>query len=370
MLSALRSSSKWLYNTYMDFEKELEDLITTVIRENASDLHLSVGRHPMIRVQGQLLALTQKAVLTPDIVEGLIFAILGKERKETFLRTKELDFSFDHKGRARFRVNVYFQKGFLGCAMRLVPVKIRTLEELSVPQTLKDFARKEQGFFLVVGPTGHGKTTTLAALIDLINHERAEHIITIEDPIEYLFTEDRSIITQREVGSDTADFKVALRSVFREDVNVLMLGEMRDYETIATAVTAAETGHLVLSTLHTNNASQTIDRIIDSFPAAQQSQIRAQLASTLLGIYSQRLVPRISGGQVPAYELLISNTAVRNLIRENKTQELDLVIDTSSQEGMVSLNRSLVELLRKGEITMESAIGYSLNPAELRMLAS
>ena len=353
----------------MDFSKELEDLITTVIRENASDLHISVGRHPMIRIEGALIPLTQKPILTPDVAEGLVTAMLGVEQRETFLKTKELDFSFDHKGRARFRVNIYFQKGFMGCAMRLVPVKIRTLEELNVPTALKDFARKEQGFFLVVGPTGHGKTTTLAALMDLINHERAEHIITIEDPIEYLFTEDRSIITQREVGADTVDFKTALRSVFREDVNVLMLGEMRDYETIATAVTAAETGHLVFSTLHTNNAAQTVDRIIDSFPGNQQSQIRAQLSSTLLGIYSQRLIPRISGGQVPAYELMIANAAVKNLIRENKTQELDLVVDTSSQEGMISLNRSLVELLRKGEITMESAIGYSLNPVELRLLA-
>ena len=353
----------------MDFSKELEDLITTVIRENASDLHISVGRHPMIRIEGALIPLTQKPILTPDVAEGLVTAMLGVEQRETFLKTKELDFSFDHKGRARFRVNIYFQKGFMGCAMRLVPVKIRTLEELNVPTALKDFARKEQGFFLVVGPTGHGKTTTLAALMDLINHERAEHIITIEDPIEYLFTEDRSIITQREVGADTVDFKTALRSVFREDVNVLMLGEMRDYETIATAVTAAETGHLVFSTLHTNNAAQTVDRIIDSFPGNQQSQIRAQLSSTLLGIYSQRLIPRISGGQVPAYELMIANDAVKNLIRENKTQQLDLVVDTSTQEGMISLNRSLVELLRKGEITMESAIGYSLNPVELRLLA-
>lgn len=353
----------------MDFAKELEDLITTVLRESASDLHLSVGRYPMLRVQGALIPLTQKPVITPDIVEGLIFAMMDGPRKEHFLKTKEIDFSFDHKSRARFRVNAYFQKGFMGCAMRLVPVKIRTIEELAVPPILKDFARKEQGFFLVVGPTGHGKTTTLAALVDLINHERAEHIITIEDPIEYLFTEDRSIITQREIGSDTESFSVALRSVFREDVNVLMVGEMRDYETIAAAVTAAETGHLVFSTLHTNNAAQTIDRIIDSFPAVQQAQIRTQLSSTLLGIYSQRLLPRISGGLVPAYELLIANAAVKNLIRENKTQELDLVIDTSSQEGMVSLNRSLIELLQKGEITMESAIGYSLNPAELRLLA-
>lgn len=353
----------------MDFEKELEDLVTTVVRESASDLHLSVGRYPTLRVQGALIPLTKKQVLTPDVVKGLIFAMLDKDRQEEYLKNKELDFSFEHKGRARFRVNIFFQRGYMGCAMRLVPVKIRTVEELNVPPLLKEFTRREQGFFLIVGPTGHGKTTTLAALIDLINHERAEHIVTIEDPIEYLFTPDRSIIDQREVRSDTSDFPVALRSVFREDVNVLMLGEMRDYETMAAAVTAAETGHLVFSTLHTNNAAQTIDRIIDSFPGGQQSQIRAQLSSTLLGIYSQRLLTRISGGLIPAYELLIANTAVQNLIRENRTHEIDLVIETSSQDGMISLNRSLKELLERGEVTMETAIGYSLNPSELRLLA-
>jgi twitching motility protein PilT len=353
----------------MDFAKELEDLITTVVREGASDLHLTVSRHPTLRVQGSLMPLTKKQILTPDVVEGLVFATLDPIKQKEFLARKELDFSFDHKGRARFRVNVFFQRGFIGCAMRLVPVKIRSVEELNLPPILKDFARKEQGFFLIVGPTGHGKTTTLAALIDLINHERSEHIVTIEDPIEYLFSADRSIIDQREVLTDTSDFPTALRSVFREDVNVLMLGEMRDYETMAAAVTAAETGHLVMSTLHTNNAAQTIDRIIDSFPASQQAQIRAQLSNTLLGIFSQRLVSRVSGGQIPAYELLIANAAIKNLIREGRVHELDLIIDTSSQEGMISLNRSLMDLLRRGEITMESAISYSLNPSELRMLA-
>lgn len=353
----------------MDFAKELEDLITAVVRENASDLHLSVGRYPTLRVQGALIPLTKKQVLTPDVVHGLVFSMLEPARQEEFMKNKELDFSFEHKERARFRVNIFFQRGFIGCAMRLVPVKIRTIEDLNMPKALKDFARKEQGFFLIVGPTGHGKTTTLAALIDLINHERAEHIVTVEDPIEYLFTADRSIIDQREVRGDTIDFPIALRSVFRQDANVLMIGEMRDYETMAAAVTAAETGHLVFSTLHTNNAAQTIDRIIDSFPAAQQSQIRAQLSSTLLGLCSQRLLPRVSGGLIPAYELLIANAAVRNLIRENRIHEIDLIIDTSSQEGMISLNRSLIELLRKGEITMESAIAYSLNPSEFRLLA-
>ena len=225
---------------------------------------------------------------------------------------------------------------------------------------------KQQGFLLIVGPTGHGKSTTLAALVDYINHERAEHIITIEDPIEYLFTSDRSTIDQREVGSDTLDFHGALKSMFREDVNVAMIGEMRDAETMATAVTAAETGHLVISSLHTNNAAQTIDRIIDTFPGSQQQQIRTQLSSTLIAVISQRLIPRMSGGLMPAAEVMIANSAVRNLIRENRVHEIDLVVETSSDTGMVSLNRSLIDLVRKGEISMENAVNFSLNPEELQ----
>ena len=266
---------------------------------------------------------------------------------------------------ARFRVNIFFEHGFISAALRLIPVKIPTLEELNLPPFLTDFARRPQGFFLVVGPTGHGKSTTLASMADAINHERAEHILTIEDPIEYLFADDKSIINQREIGIDALDFPSALRSMFREDVNV---GVMRDPETIATAVTAAETGHLILSSLHTNSASQTIHRIIDAFPADQQTQIRSQLSSTLLGVFSQRLVPRISGGRIPAYEMLVANTAVRNLIRENKVHEIDLFIETSSSEGMVSLNQSLVELVRKGQITFEAARSFSLNAQGLEHL--
>ena len=231
-----------------------------------------------------------------------------------------------------------------------------------------DFARRPQGFFLVVGPTGHGKSTTLASLVDVINHERPEHIMTIEDPIEYIFADDKAIINQREIGSDAVNFHSALRSLFREDVNVAMIGEMRDSETVSTAVTAAETGHLILSSLHTNSASQTVHRIIDEFPSDSQGQIRSQLSSTLLGIFSQRLVPRISGGRIPAYELLIANTAVRNLIRENKIHEIDLFIETSSGEGMMSLNQSLVELVRKGQVTLETARAYSQNVKGLENL--
>lgn len=347
----------------------LDELITNVAESNASDLHISVGRHPMLRVSGQLISLNKKSILTPEDTAGLVASMITKEEYEKFLNEKELDFSYSYKDKVRFRVNAYYQKGYIGVAMRLIPVNIKKFEELALPPVLQEFAMKEQGFFLVVGPTGHGKSTTLASLVDVINHTRTERIITIEDPMEYIFTPDRSMVDQREIGGDTKDFTTALRSVFRQDVNVIMIGEMRDHETMAAAVTAAETGHMVFSSLHTNNAAQTIDRIIDSFPAAQQGQIRAQLSNTLVGIFSQRLLPRISGGLVPAYELLISNSAVRNLIRENKVHELDLVIETGSDSGMVSFNRSLVDLVRRGEITMENALAFSLNPKELRSMA-
>ena len=351
--------------------RQLTDrLLATVVKENASDLHIAVGHHPTIRVDGALVPLLAEEVLTADAARDMVFALTAPDQQERFLRDKELDFSYNFQDRARFRVNIFHQRGFMGIALRLIPAKIRTLPELNLPTAIEQFAARQQGFFLVVGPTGHGKSTTLAAMVDHINHTRADHIITIEDPIEYLFASDRSIIDQREVGSDTADFARALRSMFREDVDVAMVGEMRDAETIATAVTAAETGHLILSTLHTNNAAQTIDRIIDTFAPAQQSQIRAQLASTLIGIVSQRLIPRSSGGLVPAVEVMIANAAVRNLIRENKAYELDLVIETSSGEGMVSLNRSLIDLVRRGEITFENAALYSLNPSELQTLMS
>jgi len=352
-----------------DYTKLLDELMAQVAEANASDLHFTVGRHPVLRVSGQLLPLTKKPILMPDDAFGLAETLMGKEKYAEFLRNMEMDFAYSYKDKIRFRVNAYFQRGHVGVAMRVIPVKIRTIEELSLPLALEEFTKKEQGFFLCVGPTGHGKSTTLAAMIDVINKTRSELIITIEDPIEYLFTSDRSIIHQREVGTDTKDFKTALRSMFREDVNVAMIGEMRDYETMAAAVTAAETGHLVFSSLHTNNAAQTIDRIIDSFPAEQQSQIRTQLANTLIGIFSQRLVPRISGGLIPAYELLISNAAIRNLIRENKVHEIDIVIETSAEFGMESFNRSLIDLVRRGEITMESALTFSLNPNELRAFA-
>ena len=361
-----------------DYKKELNELIKTVIDEGGSDLHISEGRHPTIRVSGFLITLVKKDVFSKEDTYGIIKELLIPANKELFLKNKEIDFSYDYSGDgasesagkkgARFRGNGYFQQGSVSVALRLIPKKIRTIGELNLPPILESFTQKQQGFFLVVGPVGHGKTTTLASLVETINESRAEHIITIEDPIEYIYEQKRSIIDQREIRVDTEDFPTALKSVFREDVDVVLIGEMRETETISTAVTAAETGHLVFSTLHTNNAAQTIDRIIDSFPAAQQDQIRIQLAGSLAGIFSQRLIPRISGGLIPAYELLINNNAVQNLIREKRTHEINTVIETGSQDGMIDMNRSLADLARRGEITIENAYLHSLNSKVLEKL--
>lgn len=349
------------------YKKTFESLVEVLIQQDGSDLHLSAGRFPAIRVNGELAFLLNHNELSQSDMEGMLQAILSKEHYERFVQTQELDFSYTYQGTLRLRGNAFVQKGMFGVALRLIP-HVKTLEELHLPPILADFARKRQGFFLVVGPVGQGKSSTMASMVSLINEERSSHILTIEDPIEYVYEQKKSIIDQREVGIDTESFENALKGAFREDVNVILIGEMRTPETIATAVTAAETGHLVLSTLHTNNASQTIDRIIDSFPAGQQDQIRVQLASSLIGIFSQRLVPRISGGRIPAYELLINNNAVANLIRENRTHEIDMVIETGFEQGMVDMNRSLVELVRAGEITPETAFSYSLNPKNLERL--
>ncbi len=343
----------------MEYKKELEELIKIVFQEGASDLHLAEGKRPTIRVSGLLLPLVKRDMIDHESMLGILSQLVTKEHREIFLRDKELDFSYAMDNGERFRGNAFFQQGLISIALRLIPKKIRSLAELNLPETLKVFADKPQGFFLVVGPVGHGKTTTLAAMIEHINESRAEHIITIEDPIEYVYEAKKSIVDQREIRLDTKDFPTALRSMFREDVDVALIGEMRGSETIGTAVTAAETGHLIFSTLHTNSAAQTISRIIDSFPAEQQAQIRIQLAGSLTGILSQRLIPRISGGLIPAYELLINNNAVANLIRENRIHEIASVIETSSQEGMVDLNRSLSELVSRGEITVENAYIYA-----------
>lgn len=348
----------------MDYKKLFEELVSTVIREGGSDLHIGTGRVPIVRVSGELISLVKHPVLTADDMLGILTEVLGKTKVDKFIEEQETDFSYDFRGEARLRGNGFFQKGMMSVVFRLVP-KVKTLKELHLPPILEELTRKKQGFFLVVGPVGQGKSTTLSAMVNLINNEQARHIVTIEDPIEYVYVQNKSIINQREVGIDTKDPHMALKSVFREDVNVILIGEMRTPETIATAVTAAETGHLVLSTLHTNNAAQTIDRIIDSFPGTQQDQIRAQLSSSLLGIFSQRLIPRITGGLVPAYELLLNNNAVSNLIREKRTHEIDVVIETGMESGMVDLNHSLMELVRTGEISIENARQYSLNPKGL-----
>lgn len=351
----------------MDYKKEIEDLVNLIIQEGASDLHLSTDRTPIIRVSGNLLPLVKKKVLNQQDMQGFIDVLLTPANKELLMNNRDVDFSYNLSN-ARFRGNIYYRQGAVSIALRLIPKTIRTLAELNLPSILESFTRKNQGFFLVVGPIGQGKTTTLATLIDMINETRTEHIMTIEDPIEYLFESKKSIIDQREVRTDTIDFHSALTAMFREDIDVCMIGEMRDINTIATAVTAAETGHLIFSTLHTNDAAQTINRIIDSFPPGQQDQIRVQLAGSLSGIFSQRLVPRISGGLVPAYELLINNNAVSNLIREKRVHEINTVIETSSQEGMVDMNRSLAELARAGEISVETAYVNSLNPKSLEKL--
>lgn len=352
----------------MDFKQQLEDLLTATGQNNASDIHLSPGNYPVLRIDGRLVPLSDKKILDADTLEGLASALMGEEKKARFVSEKELDFSYESAQGTRFRVNIYFTQGRIAATLRLVPGQIKSIEDLSLPQIIKVFAKLSQGFVLVVGPNGHGKSTTLAAIIDMINKERSEKIITIEDPIEYIFTPEKSIIDQREVYQDTFSFHKALRSAFRENVNVLMVGEMRDYETMSAAVTAAETGHLVFGSLHTNSASQTIERIIDTFPPNQQSQIRNQLANTISGIISQRLIPRIKGGLIPAVEVMIATPAVRTLIRDNRPRQIDLVIETSQEAGMISLNRSLADLVRRKEISLERAQFYSQNPSELKEL--
>ncbi len=354
--------------TYKNQEVEIEQLLSHVLEVDASDLHLLIGKPPIIRVDSRLTPVSGYSVFDGEAIEKLVAVILPDFHREPLKTKKQVDFSYDFKGQARFRVNVYYQKGTLAVALRHIPMKIRTLQELNLPEQLADFTKRRQGLVLFVGPTGHGKSTTLAALIDIINHSRADHIITIEDPIEYLFTQDKSIISQREVYQDTLGFAPAIRATLREDVNVVMVGEMRDLESISTTVTVAETGHLVFATLHTNDAPQTVDRIIDVFPAHQQNQIRLQLSSILLGVVSQRLVPRIGGGLIPAFEILISNNAVRNVIREGRSYELSNIIHTSSGEGMISVDKFLADLVRKGVVKLEDGLAFANNADLFRSL--
>lgn len=346
---------------------QMKQLLDVAIEKNASDLHITVGVSPALRIDGKLLPLTDFGLITPESSERLLMSIMTEEQVERLRQRRELDFSFGYQ-KTRFRTNVFYQKGTISAALRLIPVSIKTLEQLGIPPILEHFTEPSQGFVIITGPTGHGKSTTLAALIESINQKRSEHIITIEDPIEYVFEHKKSIIVQREIGSDTNSFARALRSALREDPNVVLIGEMRDLETIEAALTLAETGHLVFTTLHTNSAAQTTDRIIDVFPPHQQQQVRMQLANVLLGVVSQRLLPRVQGGRILATEIMIANSAVRNTIREGKTHQLPNIIQTSASEGMIGLDKVLAELVSRGEITIDVALSWALDPKAFKMM--
>lgn len=346
----------------MNYKDSLQELVDIVRTQGGSDLHFSIGRHPTIRVAGALIPLQNFPVLTGNDTLEYLTIMLEPDQKERFLNNKELDFSYSADQVTRFRGNAFVQRGGVGIALRYIPRRIPSLADLNLPSILSDFINKKQGFFLVVGPVGQGKTTTLASMIDLINSTRQEHILTIEDPIEYIHVQKESIVDQREVGVDTEDFAVALHSAFRQDANVIMLGELRNLETISTAITAAETGHLIFATLHTNDAPQTIDRLIDVFPSEQQGQIRSQLAAGLSGIFSQRLIPQIDSGVVPAFELLINNSAVAHMIRDNRTHEIKSVIETGAEQGMINMDRSIAELVKAGKVDPTIGEKYADNP--------
>ncbi len=352
----------------MDYLTYVKKLLDTAVQEEASDIDISVGHAPNIRITGQLVPLSKEKIVTPEDSKGMALSIMSELQQKKFMEEKEIDFSYQHEDKGRFRVNIFFQRGSISLALRFIPSKIRTIEELGLPPILHDFLARPQGLILITGATSQGKSTTLAAMIDEINHTRAVHIITVEDPIEYTYPTDRAIIDQREVLIDTLNFNNALRATLRQNPDVIMVGEMRDLETIATTITAAETGHLVFATLHTNSAAQTIHRIVDVFPAEQQDQIKFQLSSSLLGVVSQRLIPRIKGGFIPVCEVLINNNAVSNLIRENKIHEIPAVIETSSKEGMISSNRAMVDLVRRKEISLKNAMDYAVDPSEVRNL--
>ena len=347
----------------------IQEYLEIVVKKEASDLHIVAGSPPVIRIDGVLIPVSS-GLLTPQDCESLIFELVSPEQKEMLLVNKELDFSFALGDVARFRVNAYFQKGYISAALRLIPSYIKTIEELNLPKICHNFAKLRQGFILVTGPTGHGKSTTIASIINEINQTRPMHILTIEDPIEYVYPKGKGLVSQREMHLDSHSWEVSLRSALREDPDVVLVGEMRDYETIASAITIAETGHLVFATLHTNSASQSIDRVIDVFPENQQAQVKMQLASTIAGIISMRLLPQIGGGRLPAIEVLLSTGAVRTSIREGKSHLIDNIIQTSGEEGMILMDASLAYLVKAGKVDMDVAKAYSIRPKELDRLVS
>lgn len=344
----------------------IQQVFAFAIEHGASDVHVTVGVPPVVRVDGTLRSLPGESAYTTESAASDVFSTLTEDQQQRVTKERELDFSFSH-AQTRFRANVFFERERLVGAYRLIPQTVRTIEQLGLPPVLRQFLNHKQGFMIITGPTGHGKSTTLAALIDEINASRSDHVITIEDPIEYLFTNKKSIIVQREVGDDTRSFSAALRSAVRQDPNVLLVGEMRDQETMEAALQLAETGHLVFTTLHTNSAAATADRIVDTFPPHQQSQVRAQLASVLLGVVSQRLIPKVNGGRVVAAELLVATPAVKNTIREGKTHQIDNIIQTSASEGMLSLDAVLGALVSRGEITIDDALTWANDPKQLKL---
>jgi twitching motility protein PilT len=344
----------------------IDELLEHMVARDASDLHVTVGTPPVIRVRGEVERVEEYNPLTPEETQELLYRILSSEQQKHLELKRQLDFSHSIPGLARFRVNVYFQRESIGAAFRLIPAEIKTLEELGIPSTLHLLAQKPRGLVLVTGPTGSGKSTTLAAIIDEINRNRSEHILTIEDPIEFLHRHKRCIVNQREIGPDATSFAEALRAALRQDPDVILVGEMRDLETISTALTAAETGHLVFGTLHTQSAPSTIDRIIDVFPAEQQEQIRIQIASSLQGVVTQALLPTADGtGRVPALEVLLPDDAVRNLIRQGKVEQVYSVMQTNSSRGMMTMEQSLADLIQRGVVTFEAGLTRSSRPAQL-----
>lgn len=349
-------------------ELRIEILLEEVIRKRASDLHIQVNVPPMLRIDGKLVPIAGYHVLDEEAVESLVFAILDDEQKQILLKDKEFDFSFAFGDLGRFRVNAFHERGNLAAALRLIPNEIKSIAELGLPPVINTFANYPRGLVLVTGPTGSGKSTTLAALIDQINNEKAHHIITIEDPIEFTHKSKQSVVVQREVHYDTYSFSAALRSSLREDPDVVLIGEMRDLETISAAITIAETGHLVFATLHTNSAAQSIDRMIDVFPPHQQPQIRAQLANILQTICSQRLIPAIGGGRIAAAEVLVATPAVRNIIREGKSHQLDAVIQTGADQGMQSMDKTLASLVQAGTITYDEARNFAVDLSEFERM--
>jgi twitching motility protein PilT len=352
----------------MQQQPKIELLLEEVVKRDASDLHLQVGLPPMIRIDGALGPVSGVQALNEETLENLVFSLLDEDQKQILMRDKEFDFSFAFGDLGRFRVNAFHERGNIAAALRLIPSEIRTVEDLQLPPVINKFTEYPRGLVLVTGPTGSGKSTTLAALVDKINREKAMHIITVEDPIEYTHQSKRSVVVQREVHYDTFSFSAALRSSLREDPDVVLIGEMRDLETIAAAITIAETGHLVFATLHTNSASQSIDRMVDVFPPHQQPQVRAQLGNMLQAICSQRLVPALSGGRIAAAEILVATPAVRNIIREGKNYQLEAVIQTGAEHGMQSMDRTLANLIHGGTISYEEARNYAVDLEELDRL--